>query len=165
MSTATPPPVGWIWHSEHGQLDGYRFDPPVPLAALKELPSNFGGTRVNGVLTSVYGYYSDSRVQGPGNNFVIGAARRGVILTGTSGSRCIQTTIPYRNVFWLSAIGLIPAVLSASNWVHLRRLPRVSLCLQCGYDLRASPDRCPECGTTPAAAAAAAGPAGSSTSG
>jgi len=50
--------------------------------------------------------------------------------------------------FLALAAAVLPVAVFARWWKRRRRLKR-SLCLRCGYDLRASPDRCPECGTVP----------------
>jgi hypothetical protein len=58
--------------------------------------------------------------------------------------REIGIVIPYWFLF-LATLAL-PAVVIVQRRRRSTRTSR-SLCLQCGYDLRASPDRCPECGT------------------
>jgi hypothetical protein len=57
---------------------------------------------------------------------------------------------------WCLAIvtGILPAVWAAMAF-RRRRVAAAGLCPTCGYDLRASPDRCPECGKSNATAAAA----------
>jgi hypothetical protein len=57
------------------------------------------------------------------------------------GSRYVG--VPY----WLLAGVTLPVAVVATMWRrHRRRGPRAGMCPGCGYDLRATPDRCPECG-------------------
>jgi hypothetical protein len=67
------------------------------------------------------------------------------------------TGVPYRYVFiipsWpfhcvLIAIITILAVRIYRNYIAVFQF-RNGLCAHCGYDLRATPDRCPECGAVP----------------
>lgn len=66
-------------------------------------------------------------------------------------------TLPFRRIIvpmWLPALTTALAVIPLVRRVRREKRRRGGLCLRCGYDLRASPDRCPECGEVPGGAAA-----------
>ena len=53
----------------------------------------------------------------------------------------VATAGALRPLLWLAAV--------TPKRLRLRRRKRLGLCLECGYDLRESPERCPECGNVP----------------
>ena len=67
-----------------------------------------------------------------------------------TGSRTLSVyRADFRHWHLLLMAGALPLLRLPGLWRRLRR-PRAGACPNCGYDLRATPDRCPECGQTPA---------------
>lgn len=89
---------------------------------------------------------SDPRIDADdARHFLPSGAPRAVV-----GDRCLRVRFPH----WALLVGLtliwLPrAVVLASRWLSRRRRMAAGRCANCGYDLRATPDRCPECGAVP----------------
>jgi hypothetical protein len=107
----------------------------------------------------------------PGTHYWVGSyqgsldmARNGVVngFVGNPVKRSMDTfafdvtDIEYRNgsdveleiPYWvLATMTLIPPLIWMARWRRRTRRAAGKVCENCGYDLRATPERCPECGT------------------
>ncbi len=65
------------------------------------------------------------------------------------GGRLFEIWVPYWVVVF--ATSLLPTTYAIYGKRYRVQVDRAAtgLCLHCGYDLRATPDRCPECGAVP----------------
>jgi hypothetical protein len=111
----------------------------------------FGGSTWEGPVGAGYDRFdsfthADKRVAFAGFRYYVRAGGG----TGVGG----PSTVYHLNVpYWLAvAAAAVPPGLWVRAWLKRRRSQ--GLCPTCGYDLRATPERCPECGTIPAKLAA-----------
>jgi hypothetical protein len=82
-------------------------------------------------------------------HFGFAARRLAGMMSSSSGGRPMLATRfrIYAAPWWVFVV--VTAILPGAMLVRhrkIRRRARTGQCIDCGYDLRASPDRCPECG-------------------
>ena len=66
----------------------------------------------------------------------------------------LDVTVPYWS---LATACLVPLAILLAKGMRRRKRLRAGLCVRCGYDLRATADQCPECGTAARRAARGSG--------
>lgn len=138
---AFPPAPGWTMMWGRSAVHFRRWDPPVPTAQLAIAPTV--GVNATG--------YAGSESSDPLGFYASG---NGHYYTGGTAWGFRGFAIHFAPLWWVT----LPAPLLALGYSGHRRRRRIAAgrCPTCGYDLRATPQRCPECGTAPEPRGAAA---------
>src|SRR5688500_3351034 len=124
--------------SAHGTLSAQWIDYSGPLAA---------GTQPAEADWRVQSVPLDREDRLPQLRFMDGGFRVGPYGYGhlRGGVAQYRVAVPHWAAMLLSL--LLPAALLGTRWVRRRRMSGIRMCRNCGYALRATPERCPECGT------------------
>jgi len=148
--------IGLLWVRSYWIYDAYSFTLHTPIYTVNSV---HGCLSLNGFVQGSHDYKSHwssrsiSTWSRPLNFWADGYKVQPIDVVGFMGfryrvNRQFPTQPPY---FWIVIVPdwflfLLGCILPA-RWHHHERIRRRSgLCLTCGYDLRASKDKCPECG-------------------
>jgi len=93
-------------------------------------------------------YYDTSVTPSPRrlNLWFLISGRRAILASDVRLRYCRETDFFETRFLILSTLGLVPIALQGDRWFLKRHGRARGMCSSCGYDLRVSPDRCPECG-------------------
>jgi hypothetical protein len=91
-------------------------------------------------------YVTQFSIYAPGTTFVGVQVNRG---NTRDGSPIVIATASPVHVWTLAALLAFLPLVYAGRRVRAARTPAPGACPRCGYDLRATPCRCPECGAAP----------------
>ena len=131
----------WDAHVFHGTVTVQRFTRPVgtdPESVTADLPVRWRHYRTSDVASRPFRY--------------------GLENVGWRRGQLWQSGWAVTGPFWpLPVLTVMPAAAVVAGRVAARRRRRVGRCRRCGYDLRATPGRCPECGAAGDASAGGAG--------
>jgi hypothetical protein len=163
----------WVLQSNWGMFEfralrGYDIGNPVQYTSLPPMAGGylqFGAPRpVSADLRVTFKSSVNATPQPGASQFLVGRYGRQEVsitqstVTLASGARAhvwqYQGLIKYGRTVdipaWMFALAsaILPAI---SVWRFMRNRVRRTgnICIHCGYDLRATPDRCPECGAVP----------------
>lgn len=157
-----PLAIGAMWVRGHWRRDVvYRQATPEAWSLASDASGiTLGHRRYNGLTLRDVTWGCDSIVlrgrpssPGPARWTFLGFRRGGFQSTSGFGGQPFSFQDDYWTMpYWLpSGISILALALwGTRRWRSRRRQRRLAArqCPACGYDLRASPDRCPECGAT-----------------
>jgi hypothetical protein len=96
------------------------------------------------------GYFSVAMHQGQVLSLAPGPDQTAVLASADQWPVCRGFELSAPSGYYAAAFGLLPVIslgIFARRHRRIRQRKRLHLCPVCGYDLRASAEQCPECGT------------------